>query len=139
MPAPDPQVEEELVDVSRDLQNVASGRNPQASQELADDLRKYVDRPSAVPAVDELSRRTATALTGSKLDEQTAQRLAHDLWTSVEAREISERQIESLQNNVQSLLMSAGVDEQNAGQVASQVGEVQRHVTDRPRRWYEWF
>lgn len=139
MPTPSPGVQEELKDVTQDLRNVAAARDPQAPEDLVHDLRKYVRRSSAAPAVDELSRRAARALAGSTLTEQAAQRLAHDLWTAIEAREISDRQRESLQNGVQSLLMSVGVAEEGAQQVAAQVGEVQRQVTDRPRRWYEWF
>jgi hypothetical protein len=89
--------------------------------------------------VDELSRRTADALAGSQLSEQAAQRLTHNLWLSVAARDISERQIESLQNDTHSLLVSVGIPEDRAEQVAVQVGEVQRAVTSRPRRWYELF
>ncbi len=139
VPTPSPGVQEELVDVTRDLQNIASGRDPQGPQDLAADLRKYADRPAAVPAVDELTTRTARALGGRNLAEQDAQRLAHNLWLAVEAREMSERQIETLQNDVQALLMSVGVAEEGAQQVAAQVGEVQNAVTDRPRRWYELF
>jgi len=139
IPAPNANVQEELVDVTRDLQNVASGRDPQGPQDLAADLRKYADRPAALPAVDELSTRTARVLAGRSLAEQDAQRLTHNLWLAVEAREMSERQIETLQNDVQALLMSIGVVEESAQQVAAQVGEVQSAVTDRPRRWYELF
>ena len=59
------------------------------------------------------------------------QRLAHNLWLSVAAREMSERQIETLQNDVQALLI-VGVAEEGAQQVAAQVGEVQSAVTLRP-------
>jgi hypothetical protein len=138
VPAPNPIVQEELIDVRRDLENAASA-NPDAPEELAHDLRKYVIRPSATAAVDELSRRTASVLSKSKLTEQSAQQLAHNLWVTVSARELSERQVETLQNEMQSLLMSVGVAEQNAQQVAAQVGDVQRAVGDRPRRWYELF
>lgn len=139
IPTPDQGRLEELVDVTRDLQNVASGRNPQAPKELAEDLRKYTDSLNAKPVVDELSRRTAAVLAGVNLTEQAAQRLAHDLWLSVAARELSGRQVETLQNDVQSLLMAEGVVEENARQVAAQVGDVQGAVTVRPRRWYELF
>ena len=139
VPTPDAVVQEELGDVARDLQSIAAARDPEAPKNLADDLRKYAQRPSAVPSVDELSRRTAGVLTGSQLTEQAAQRLTHVLWLSVAARDISERQIESLQNDTQSLLVSVGIAEDRAEQVAVQVGEVQRAVTSRPRRWYELF
>ena len=139
IPTPDATVQEELGDVARDLQYIAAARDPQAPQNLAEDLRKYAQRPAAVPAVDELSRRTAGAVAGSQLSEQAAQRLTHNLWLSVAARDISERQIELLQNDTQSLLISVGISEERAQPVAVQVGEVQRAVTSRPRRWYEFF
>jgi hypothetical protein len=138
VPTPDAVAQEELGDVARDLQNIGNARDPEAPKDLAYDLRKYAQR-SAVPAVDELSRRTADALAGSQLSEQAAQRLTHNLWLSVAARDISERQIESLQNDTHSLLVSVGISEDRAEQVAVQVGEVQRAVTSRPRRWYELF
>jgi hypothetical protein len=139
VPTPDATVQEELGDVARDIQSIAGARDPEAPKNLADDLRKYAQRPAAVPAVDELSRRTAGAIAGSQITEQAAQRLTHNLWLSVAARDISERQVESLQNDTQSLLVSVGVAEERAQEVATQVGEVQRAVTARPRRWYELF
>lgn len=139
MPAPSETVQEELVDVARDLQNVASGRDPQAPEDLAEDLGKYTDSPSAKLVVDELSQRASTVLVGVDLTEQAAQRLAHNLWLSVAASELSGRQVDTLQNDVQSLLMAEGIAEEDAQQVAAQVGDVQGAVTARPRRWYELF
>ena len=139
VPTPNQTYQEELVDVARDLQNVASGRDPNGPTDLADDLRKYTEKPTAKPLVDELSARTAKALQGRDLADQDAQRLAHDLWVSVYAKDLSERQIETLQNDMQALLVSIGVAEETAQQVAAQVGEVQGSVTLRPRRWYELF
>lgn len=138
MPAPDQNRQGELADVARDLQNVASGRDPQAPEDLAYDLRKYTESPDEELAVDELSQRTVTVLAGVDLTEEAAQKLALDLWLSVTARELSERQLEALQNDVQSLLMAEGVAEENAQQVAAQIADVQSVVTERPRRWYEF-
>ena len=139
VPTPSQTYQEELVDVARDLQNVASGRDPNGPVDLADDLRKYTDNPAARPLVDELSARTVKALQGRDLADQDAQRLAHNLWVSVYAKDLSERQIETLQTDMQALLESLGVSEESARQVAAQVGEVQGSVTLRPRRWYELF
>jgi len=139
VPAPSQTYQEELVDVARDLQNVATGRDPNGPADLADDLRKYTEKPAAKPLVDELSARTARALQGRDLADQDAQRLAHNLWVSVYAKDLSERQVETLQNDMQALLVSLGVGEDSAQQVAAQVGEVQSSVTLRPRRWYELF
>ena len=138
VPTPDANVREELSDVTKDLQSVA-GKDPQAPANLASDIGKYTDDPTERPAVDELTRRVSRVLPGSKLTEQVAQRLAVDLWAAVAARQSSVRQMEALQNDVQSLLMSVGIPEPEAQQVAAQVGEVQRAVNDRPRRWYELF
>jgi hypothetical protein len=139
VPAPNENVQAELTDVAKDLQNIATGRDPQATNDLVSDVAKYVRKPEAMPVVNELSLRTAKVVPGKALSEQVAQQLAHNLWVTVAAREMSERQVEALQNDVQSLLMSVGVVEEDAQQVAAQVGEVQAAVTDRPRRWYELF
>jgi hypothetical protein len=129
----------ELDDVARDLQNVASARDPQARQELADDLRKYTRAPAAAAAVDDLSQRIAVVLAGVDLAEEPAQRLAESLWRSVVSSELSEEQIETLQSDVLSLLMAEGVAEESAQQVTAQIGEVQGTVATRTRRWYELF
>lgn len=139
VPTPNQTYQEELVDVARDLQNVATGRDPNGPTDLADDLRKYTDKPAARSLVDELTTRTVKAIAGRELAEQDAQRLAHNLWVSVYAKDLSERQIETLQNDMQAHLISLGVGEDSAQQVAAQVGEVQSSVTLRPRRWYELF
>ncbi len=139
LPTPNQNAQDDLHDISRDLTYIATGSDPAAPKDLAYDLRKYVTRDEAVPAVEELSRRAAGAVADKKLPEQTAQRLAHTLWLSIAATEISERQVEALQNDTQSMLMSIGVVDTSAQQVAAQVGEVQRAVTSRQRRWYEWF
>jgi hypothetical protein len=139
IPVPSEDVQQDLNDVVRDLQNVAAAKDPQAPSDLASDLRKYSVRRDAEPTVDELTRRTVTALSGIELPEQSAQRLAHSLWVSIAARELSERQIESLQSEMRLMLTSLGVSESNAQLVADQVGDVQIAVGDRPRRWYELF
>jgi hypothetical protein len=139
MPAVNPEIENELHDISRDLLNVADGRDPAAPDDLTHDLGKYPRQKDELPAVNELSRRTVSVISGRKFDEPAAQRMAHSLWTSVAARQLSERQVEALQAEMQSILTSIGVAEPQAQQVAQQVGEVQKAVSERPRRWYELF
>jgi len=139
MPTPSLDAQEDLADISRDLTYIAAASDPAAPNDLAYDLRKYAEEPDGIQAVDELSRRTASAIANRKLPEQTAQRLAHTLWLSISATELSDRQVEELQNDTQSMLMSIGVADAQAEQVAAQIGEVQRAVTRRVRRWYEWF
>lgn len=139
MPTPSEGVLAELDDVTRDLQNVAAARDPQARQDLADDLRKYVEAPDAVSAVDALSQRAATVLAGVDLTEQEAGRLAHSLWLAMAASELSEGQMETLRDDVLAQLMAEGIAEQSAQEFAAQIGEVQGAVAARPRRWYELF
>ena len=86
-----------------------------------------------------MTRRTATVVAGRTLTEPTAGRLAHSLWMTIWARQVSERQTEALQNDIQSILVSIGVVEEQARQVAAQAGEVQKIVSAHPRRWYELF
>lgn len=139
MPEATGEVPNRLGDLSRDLASVARGEE-QARQDLADDLKVFVDQaPDAQPAVDELVRRTSAVVAGKPLNDQNAQRLAHQLWTAVAGREMSERQVETLQNEMQALLVSVGVPEERAVETASQVEEVQKLVTTRQRRWYEFF
>jgi hypothetical protein len=138
LPAAEGEVPNRIVDISRDLVNVSRG-DEQARKDLADDLRVFVDKREAVPASDELARRTSEVVAGRTLDDENAERLARHLWTATAGREMSERQVESLQNELHALLVSMGVPEDNALNVASQAGEVQRLVTSRERRWYEFF
>lgn len=140
MPTPNANAQSEIGDISRDLLNITRGYDPQSPQDLAQDLRKYTDRQTVLPAIDELSRRTAQVVAGSKLTEQSARQLAHNLWVVVVGRELSERQVDSLQGDIQGLLVNnAGVPQERAESVVAQVDEVQRLVTSRPRRWYELF
>lgn len=138
IPTPNPATQNEIDDLSRDLLGVAA-RIEESQKDLALGLHKYTENPDVLPAFDELARRTSTVVAGSKLSQTGAQQLAHSLWLSVSAREMSERQVETLQTEMQAVLMSAGVPEQDAQPVVAQVQEVQRLVTARPRRWYEFF
>jgi hypothetical protein len=139
MPTAGGDTPDRLEDLSRDLENVAGGA-AQAREEFADDLRLFVQgKPAAVAPLDELSRRVSDVVAGKALNQQNAQRLAHHLWTTAAARDLSERQVETLQNDLHALLVSLGVPEANALNVAAQVAEVQVAVTDRQKRWYEFF
>jgi len=138
LPTADGEVSNRLEDIRRDLLSVSRG-DTQAKQDLADDLSVFITGADARPAVNELASRTADVVAGKTLNDQNAQQLAHHLWTATAAREMSGRQVESLQNDLHALLVSVGVPEDNALEVASQAGEVQATVTARPRRWYEFF
>ena len=65
------------------------------------------EKPAARPLVDELSARTVLHH-GESLQRSGMQRLAHNLWVSWCMKDLSERQIETLQNDMQAHLVSLG-------------------------------
>jgi len=138
LPKAEGDVPNRLGDLGRDLQNVAGG-DKQAPQDLRDDLIVFVDKRERAQPVEELSRRTSEAIAGRKLSDQHAQQLAQQLWTTVAARELSDRQVQNLQKDVQATLTAVGVPDDRAKLVVAQVNDVQKAVSDRRRRWYEWF
>ena len=130
-------VPNELGDISRDLQNLASG-DPDGPKDLGDDLSHYAEGTNGGPAATvELSRRLGQALTGKTFKLADVMPLAHTSWVAVAGRQLSEKQIENLQNEMKLQLTMLGVNEQQAQEVAAQVGVVQQAVTARHRRWYE--
>jgi hypothetical protein len=137
MPESTPSTPNELGDLSRDLQNLASG-DPSGPKDLADDISHYAEGTDGGPAAaTELSRRLGTALTGKTFKLAQAMPVAHTTWSTVAGRQLSEKQVEALKNEMKSGLMSLGANEQEAQNVADQVGVVQQAVTGRHRRWYE--
>jgi hypothetical protein len=130
-------VPNELGDISRDLQNLANG-NPDGPKDLAEDIGHYAEgTDGGQAAAAELSRRLGEALTGKTFKLAQGLPLAHTCWVTVAGRQLSEKQVEDLQNEMRSQLMSLGVAEPQAQNVAAQVGVVQQAVTARHRRWYE--
>jgi hypothetical protein len=138
LPKEEGEVPNRLDDLSRDLTSVVGG-DRQAPQDLADDLVVFVPRRESEPAARELASRTATAVAGSKLSAENARTLASHLWVAVAATDLSGKQVEKLQADLKSTLTSAGVPDQTAQGVSDQVKDVQKVVTTRSRRWYEFF
>jgi hypothetical protein len=137
MPETTPETANELGDISRDLQNLATGK-PDGPQDLADDISHYAqDDKDGESAAAELARRLGQALTGKSFKLAQAMPVAHSCWVSVAGRQLSEKQVDNLKNEMKQALMALGVDEQQAQSVADQVGLVQQAVTARHRRWYE--
>lgn len=127
----------ELGDISRDLQNLASG-DPSGPTDLTDDIRHYTEGSTGgEAAAGELARRLGSALTGKMFKLAQVMPVAHTTWVAVAGRQLSEKQIDNLKNEMKSELMALGVNEQQAQSVADQVGAVQQAVTARHRRWYE--
>jgi hypothetical protein len=130
-------VANELGDISRDLQNLATG-DPTGPKDLSEDIGHYAEGTNGgEAAAGELARRLGQALSGKSFKLAQVTPVAHSCWVTVSARQLSEKQVEDLKNQMKSDLMSLGANEQQAQSVADQVGVVQQAVTARHRRWYE--
>jgi hypothetical protein len=138
MPEPDGDIPDRLNDLSRDLLSVAA-RVPQARQEFADDLRVFGDDTAGEQAIGAFADRVAVAVEGAALTEQSARQLAHALWVAVDGTDMSERQIETAQNDLRGQLATAGVAPERSEAIAAEVVNVQAVVNTRERQWYELF
>jgi hypothetical protein len=136
MPTPQEDTANRLHDIARDLQNIAGG-DKEGPKDFQDDLLAFLDSGEPHAQAQELSRRVSTSVAGKRMPDDVAAKLANQLWVAVAARELSSRQISTLQNDVQSTMQGVGVSAENAQQVAAQVGDVQKTLTHRHRRWYE--
>lgn len=137
-PTPTEDQRNEIGDLARDMINLVN-KDPEAPKDLENDIVKYGETDEAVEQAQELTRRLIDALNVARLEEQTAQRLAHSLWVGVTATQYSQRQVEALQADVKSILLSTGVTDQGAEAVAQQLGAVQKEITNNPKRWYQVF
>jgi hypothetical protein len=139
LPPDNTEEEERRHDVSRDLQNIAGG-DANGPQEFADDVQVWGtgDEGDWAPG-DELARRVTAALKGKSLPDEAAAQLARFFWIAAAGRQLSERQVERLQQDVTTALVQLKVEEAAAKGVADQIGELQKSVTTKERRWYQLF
>ena len=139
LPAEGVDEENRRYDVGRDLQNIAIG-DVNGPQEFADDVQVWgTSAGGDWPPSDELARRVTVALKGKMLSDEAAAQLARFFWIAAAGRELSERQVERLQEDVTGALVKLGVEEAAAKAVADQVAEMQKAVTAKQRRWYQLF
>jgi len=136
MPPKTGDVPQRLVDLGRDLSGVAAG-DMQAVTDLTDDLLVFTEEPEAMTATRAMSTTISGLLVKRTLSEETQSRLATLLWTTVAAQQFSERQTDALKDDMRELLVSIGISQQDANLAAGWVGNVQKAVTLRSRRWYE--
>ena len=142
-PLPEPTAEDlnRLDDLRRDIGNVVGG-NAEARQDFLDDLMVFVkpgSKPEAPAAIAELAKLIGDAATAAQLKEASLPPLLRQVWTAVVARELSERQVATLQADVKATLTGLNVPGPSAQAISSQIVVVQKAVTDRGRRWYEVF
>ena len=141
MPTPGSEDLNRLDDLRRDLGNVVAGHS-EAKQDFLDDLmvfHKPGTNPDAPPAITELARLITEATAASQIKEASLPPLLKQVWVAVVARELSEKQVATLQADVRTTLAGLGVPEQSQQAISSQIVVVQKAVTDRDRRWYEVF
>lgn len=136
LPAKTDDVPNRLDDLKRDLEAVIRGEQ-QAIQDLSDDLQVFTEEPEGRNATNALALTVSSMLVNRQVSAETQTKVVDLLWTSVAARELSERQIDALKDDMRNTLMAAGVTQPDANLAAGRVGDVQKAVTLRSRRWYE--
>lgn len=137
-PTPTADQTNEIGDIARDMINVVN-KDPQGPEDLRADLSKYGQDAEATAQIDAFARQLTGALADARLDDATAERLAKTLWVAVTARDLSARQIDALEQELEDVLASAGVPEERAQPIANRLDEMQRAITDNPKRWYQVF
>jgi hypothetical protein len=131
--------QDRIRDVSRDLLNLAGG-DAKAQGEFADDLKVWgTTSNDPWPPGDELAKRMAAALKGKKLTEEAAAQLARQLRIAAEGGDLSNRQVDRLQEDITGQLVAIGVSSDAAEEVADQIEEVQDAVKTRRRWWFQVF
>jgi uncharacterized protein with von Willebrand factor type A (vWA) domain len=141
MPTPGSEDLNRLEDLRRDLGNVVAG-HAEAKQDFLDDLmvfHKPGTKPEAPRAIAELARLIGDAAAAAQLKEASLPPLLKQVWVAVVARELSEKQVATLQADVRTTLAGLGVPEASQQAISGQIVLVQKAVTDRDRRWYEVF
>jgi hypothetical protein len=143
-PVPNPKEGEtanRVGDLSRDLSNVAAGHG-EATADFMEGLLQFVDlgdKPDAEAPVKELGNQLVAAFTETKASDRAVVPLLEHVVVGLEARDLSENQVEQLKENVLKAATDLGVADVKARALAAQIEIVQHAVTDRHRRWYEVF
>jgi hypothetical protein len=143
-PMPNPKADEvpnQIGDLGRDLSGVVNG-DSQARQDFMDDMMAFVDldrAPDAEAPVKQLAGQVLEAVVATKPQESAVAPLLEHLYVAITARELSETQVKTLEESVQTAASRIGVDDVKARALAAQAGIVQQAVTERHRRWYEVF
>jgi len=136
MPAKTGDVPNRLSDLKRDLEAVVAG-DQTAVDDLADDLSVFTEEPDGHTAIRALSNTVGSMLVKRMLTDEAMTRIVSTMWTAAAGRELSERQVDALKDEMRSVLTTVGVSQADANLAAGRIGDVQSAVTVRERRWYE--
>ena len=118
------------------MESVAAGE-AEASKDFADDLAVFTDNPDAVAAARTLAGSISVVIQKRSLSQDALKQLSSILWKAVASRDLSERQVDALKDDMRGVLVSIGVSQADANAVADRVGQTQKTVTLRTRHWYE--
>jgi hypothetical protein len=137
-PIPQPTGDEpdEVFELSRDILNVAGG-DPQAFQELTDDLGTQGPFETGQPRAAALAKTLQGALVGRQMTQDQAKRLADDLYIVFAGDRLSPGQVDAVQTRVSGLLREVGTPEASIGPVRDSITSVQALVNPGRRRWWD--
>ena len=136
MPAKTGEVPNRISDMKRDLETMVAG-DQTALKDLTDDLSVFTEEQEGQTAIRGLSNTLAPMLMNRSINDETMTRIVTLLWTAAVARDMSERQVDALKEDMRTVLISVGVSQPDANLAAGRVGDVQKAVTLRTRRWWE--
>lgn len=136
LPAKTGDVPNRLSDLKRNLDAVVAG-DQTAAQDLTDDLNVFTEEPDGQTAIRALSNTVCSMLVNRPLTDEAKTRIVTVMWTAAAARELSERQVDVLKDEMRTVLTSVGVSQPDANLAAGRIGDVQNAVTLRTRSWYE--
>ena len=136
LPAKTGDVPNRISDMKRDMESMVAG-DQTALKDLTDDLSVFTEEQEGQTAVRGLTNTLAPMLMNRPINDETMTRIVTVLWTATAARDLSERQVDALKDDMRTVLMSAGVSQPDANLAAGRVGDVQKAVTLRTRRWWE--
>jgi hypothetical protein len=136
LPAKAGEVPNRISDMKRDMESMVAG-DQTALKDLTDDLSVFTEEPDGHTAIRALSNTVSAMLVKRMLNDEALTRIVTTMWTAVAARDLSERQVDALKDEMRSVLTSVGVSQPDANLAAGRIGDVQRAVTVRERRWYE--
>lgn len=127
----------DMSDIGKDLMAIQA-KDPSGAPDFIEDLSKLCpEKPGEEPSRKLATQVAAAVQAGGKLTMPDAVKLGTTLWQTVAAREISRSQAKALREEVKQILTSAGVTD--TGAVTDQMAVVQKAVTQRQARWYEFF
>src|SRR5512138_169267 len=132
LPQETPETSNRLHDLQRDLLSVAAGE-ADGPKDFADDLAVFADEPEGVSAARTLAGSVSVVVLKRSLNDDALKQLTTVLWKAVASRELSQRQVDAIKDDLRGTLVAIGVSQSDANVVAERLGQTQKAVTHRTR------